>query len=157
MNEVEKAGELFLEGYNCAQSVFTAFCHRFGMDTETAKKVSAGLGGGVGRMREVCGAVSGAAMVIGSIVAPVSGDDKQSKAENYELVREFADRFRKRHGDTVICREMLKLSIPMENTAMPENRTAEYYKNRPCLKAVEDAAEILKNIIDEYEKGEIKK
>lgn len=155
MKEVERAGELFLEGYNCAQAVFTAFCDRFGMDEETAKRVSAGLGGGVGRMREVCGAVSGAAMVIGSVVAPVKGDDKQSKAKNYELVREFAERFRKRHGDTIVCREMLKLGIAMENSAMPENRTAEYYKNRPCLKAVEDAAEIVKNIIEEYEKGEI--
>ena len=152
MNEVEKAGELFLQGFNCSQAVFTAFCHRFNMDEETAKKVSAGLGGGVGRMREVCGAVSGAAMVLGSVVAPVEGDDKQSKADNYTLVREFAERFKERHSGTVICREMLKLNIPMENTAVPENRTAEYYKNRPCLKAVEDAAEIVKNIIEEYEK-----
>ena len=114
-----------------------------------------GLGGGVGRMREVCGAVSGAAMVIGSITCATDGDDKQSKAKNYELVREFAERFKQRHGDTVICREMLKLNIPMENSAMPENRTAEYYKNRPCLKAVEDAADILSQIIEEYEKERI--
>lgn len=154
MNEIERAGELFLEGFNCAQSVFTAFCHRFGMDEETAKRVSAGLGGGVGRMREVCGAVSGAAMVLGSVAAAVSGDDRASKAKNYELVREFAERFKKRHGGTVICREMLELNISMENTAMPENRTAEYYKNRPCLRAVEDAAEILLKIIEENEKGE---
>ena len=157
MKEVERAGELFLEGFNCAQSVFTAFCHRFGMDEETAKKVSAGLGGGVGRMREVCGAVSGAAMVLGSVAAAVEGDDKENKAKNYELVREFAERFKQRHGGTVICREMLRLNVEMENTAMPENRTAEYYKNRPCLKAVEDAAEIVKNIIDEQEKGEASK
>lgn len=152
MNEVERAGQLFLEGYNCSQAVFTAFSHRFGIDEETAKRISAGLGGGVGRMREVCGAVSGAAMVLGSVASAVSGDDKEGKAKNYELVREFAERFKERHGDTVICREMLKLNIPMENTAMPENRTAEYYKNRPCLKAVEDAAEILMKIIDENEK-----
>ncbi len=154
MNEIERAGELFLQGFNCSQSVFTAFCHRFGMDEETAKRISAGLGGGVGRMREVCGAVSGAAMVLGSVAAATEGDDKESKAKNYELVREFAERFKERHGDTVICREMLKLNIPMENTAIPENRTAEYYKNRPCLKAVEDAAEILLQIIEENEKGE---
>lgn len=154
MNEIERAGELFLEGFNCAQSVFTAFCHRFDIDEETAKRISAGLGGGVGRMREVCGAVSGAAMVLGSVVAGVDGDDAESKGRNYELVREFAERFKERHGGTVICRELLKLKIPMENTAMPENRTAEYYKNRPCLKIVEDAAEILKNIIDEQEKGD---
>ena len=154
MKEIERAGELFLEGFNCSQSVFTAFCHRFGMDEETAKKVSAGLGGGVGRMREVCGAVSGAAMVLGSVASAASGDDAEGKAKNYELVHEFSERFKERHGGTVICREMLKLDIPMENTAIPENRTAEYYKNRPCLKAVEDAAEILCQIIKEYEKGE---
>lgn len=155
MKEVDRAGELFLEGFNCSQSVFTAFCHRFNMDEETAKRVSAGLGGGVGRMREVCGAVTGAAMVLGSVAAAANGDDKENKAKNYELVREFAQRFKERHGGTVICREMLKLNVPMENTAMPENRTTEYYKNRPCLKAVEDAAEILTEIIKEYEKGEI--
>lgn len=154
MNEIEKAGKLFLEGFNCSQAVFTAFCDRFGMDEETAKRVSAGLGGGVGRMREVCGAVSGAAMVLGSVASAVSGDDKENKARNYELVRRFTERFKERHGGTVICREMLKLNIPMENTAMPENRTAEYYKNRPCLKAVEDAAQILTEIIKEEEKGE---
>ena len=152
MNEIEKAAELFLEGFNCSQSVFTAFCHRFGMDEDTAKRVSAGLGGGVGRMREVCGAVSGAAMVLGSLACATRGDDKQGKAENYALVREFTERFKQRHGGTVICREMLKLDIPMENTAMPENRTAEYYKSRPCLRAVEDAADILTQMIKEYEK-----
>lgn len=154
MNRVEKAGALFLEGFNCSQSVFVAFCDRFGVDEKTAKRISAGLGGGVGRMREVCGAVSGAAMVIGSIASATEGDDKDSKAKNYELVREFAERFKQRHGGTVICREMLKLNVPMENSVMPESRTTEYYKNRPCLKAVEDAADILTQIIKEYEKGE---
>lgn len=154
MNRVDKAAELFLEGFNCSQSVFAAFCDRFGMDEETAKRVSAGLGGGVGRMREVCGAVSGAVMVLGSIASATEGDDKESKAKNYELVREFAERFKQRHGGTVICRDMLKLNVPMENSVMPESRTAEYYKNRPCLKAVEDAADILTQMIKEYEKGE---
>ena len=84
MNEKQKAAELFLEGYNCSQAVFTAFSHRFGIDEETAKRISAGLGGGVGRMREVCGAVSGAAMVIGSIASATDGKDTQSKKENYE-------------------------------------------------------------------------
>lgn len=151
MNYVEKAGSLFLEGYNCSQSIFTAFCNRFDLDEETALKISAGLGGGVGRMREVCGAVSGASMVIGSILAATKGDDNDTKAANYELVREFAERFKLRHNGTVICRELLELKVPMENTAMPENRTAEYYKNRPCLKIVEDAADILTQMIKEKE------
>lgn len=155
MKEIERAGELFLEGYNCSQSVFTAFCDRFGMDEETAKRVSAGLGGGVGRMREVCGAVSGAAMVLGSLACASSGDDAAGKAKNYELVREFAERFKARCGGTVICRELLKLGVQMENTAVPESRTADYYKKRPCLMLVEVAAEILCQMIKEYEKGEV--
>lgn len=150
MTEKEIASQLFLEGYNCSQSVFTAFCHRFNMDEETALKISAGLGGGVGRMREVCGAVSGAAMVIGSICAATQGDDSESKKRNYELVREFADRFTAVHK-SVVCRDLLRLGVQMENSAEPESRTAEYYKKRPCLKVVEDAAEILMELIKENE------
>ena len=150
MNEKERAVELFHEGYNCAQSVFTAFSYRFGIDEETAKKISAGLGGGVGRMREVCGAVSGAAMVIGSVCSATEGKDSDSKQKNYELVQAFADRFIKRNG-TVICRELLGLEEKMENTAKPDSRTAEYYKKRPCDELVGDAAEILAEIIKENE------
>lgn len=148
MTEKERAAELFLQGYNCSQSVFTAFCHRFGMDEKTALKVSAGLGGGVGRMREICGAVSGAAMVIGSICAATDGNDSESKKRNYELVREFADRFTAIHG-SVVCRDLLNLGVKTESTAQPEDRTADYYKKRPCLKFVEDAAEILMQLIEE--------
>ena len=150
MSEKERAIELFKEGYNCSQSVFVAFCHRFGLDEETAKKISAGLGGGVGRMREVCGAVSGAAMVIGSICAGVDGKDNDSKQKNYELVREFADRFKEKN-DSIICRELLGLDIKMEKSAEPEKRTAEYYKKRPCVELVADAAELLTELIEENE------
>lgn len=150
MTEKEIAVELFNQGFNCSQSVFTAFSHRFGIDGDTAKKISAGLGGGVGRMREVCGAVGGAAMVIGSICAATQGDDAESKQKNYELVREFADRFTKRNG-TIICRELLGFTEKTENSAQPEKRTAEYYKKRPCAELVGDAAEILAQMIAEIE------
>ena len=150
MNEKERAVDLFHQGFNCSQSVFVAFSHRFGIDEDTAKKISAGLGGGVGRMREVCGAVSGVAMVIGSICAATDGKDAESKQRNYELVREFADRFTKRNG-TVICRELLGLNEKAENSAEPEKRTAEYYKKRPCAELVADAAEILAELIAENE------
>lgn len=150
MTEKEKAAELFMQGYNCAQSVFTAFCHRFDLDEETAKKISAGLGGGVGRMREVCGAVSGGAMVIGSLCAASSGDDKEGKGKNYELVQLFAKRFKEKHS-TIICRELLALEPKKISSPTPESRTAEYYKARPCLRLVEDAAEILSDIINETE------
>ena len=148
MNEKERAIELFQQGYNCSQSVFTAFADRFDIDEDTAKKISAGLGGGVGRMREVCGAVSGGAMVIGSICSATDGKDSDSKQKNYELVREFADRFTKRNG-SVICRELLGLEVQMEKSPKPEKRTAEYYKKRPCVELVGDAAEILAELIEE--------
>jgi C_GCAxxG_C_C family probable redox protein len=148
MSEKDTAVELFKDGYNCSQSVFTAFAYRFGIDEETALKISAGLGGGIGRMREVCGAVSGAAMVIGSICAATEGKDSETKQKNYELVREFAERFAKING-SVICRELLGLDVKMESSAQPESRTAEYYKKRPCVELVECAAEILEELIAE--------
>ncbi len=149
MTEKERASELFLQGYNCSQSVFAAFSYRFGIDEETALKISAGLGGGVGRLREVCGAVSGSAMVIGSICSAAQGDDEEGKKRNYELVRDFADRFTAIHG-SIICRDLLRQGIKTQESATPDSRTAEYYKSRPCLKLVEDAAEILMQLIEEY-------
>lgn len=151
MKNKDKAAELFLQGYNCSQSVFVAFSHRFGIDEKTAKKISAGLGGGVGRQREVCGAVSAAAMVIGSICCGTDGNDSDGKEKNYELVREFSDRFKEKHSGTIICRELLELAADKKESAKPDSRTAEYYKNRPCLKIVEDAAEILSEMIEKYE------
>lgn len=151
MDEKQKAGELFLEGFNCAQAVFTAFSHRFGIDEDTAKRISAGLGGGVGRNREVCGAVSGAAMAIGSIKAATQGEDAKGKQENYELVREFCEKFKEIHG-SIICRELLQIAANKKESATPDDRTAEYYKNRPCLKIVEDAAEIVAQMIAENSK-----
>lgn len=143
----EKAVDFFMEGYNCSQSVFMAFADRFGISEETAKKIAAGLGGGVGRQREVCGAVSGAAMVIGSVFTAADGADSEGKMKNYQLVREFCDEFRERHNGTIICREMLKIAAEKKETAKPEERTAEYYGSRPCAKAVYDAAEILEKMI----------
>ena len=148
MSEKDRAVELFKEGYNCSQAVFTAFAYRFGIDEETALKISAGLGGGVGRMREVCGAVSGAAMVIGSIVSATEGKDSKNKQKNYELVREFAKRFSD-ENDSIICRELLGLDVKMEKSAKPDGRTAEYYKKRPCAELVECAAGILEEMIKE--------
>ena len=150
MTEKDRALELFTEGFNCSQSVFTAFAHRFGIDEDTAKRIAAGLGGGVGRQREVCGAVSGAAMVLGSLKAAVVGEDNETKKENYELVRVFCDEFRKRQGGTIICREILEIGDKKES-ATPEERTAEYYALRPCARAVYDAAEILEEMIEKYQ------
>lgn len=148
MNESQRAVELFKEGFNCSQSVFVAFAHRFDIDEDTAKKISAGLGGGIGRLREVCGAVSGAAMVIGSLASATEGADAENKQKNYELVREFAKRFTEENG-SIICRELLGLDEQTKETAKPESRTAEYYKKRPCVEIVECAAQILEEMINE--------
>lgn len=151
MTKKDRALELFMEGFNCSQSVFTAFADRFGIDEDTAKRISAGLGGGVGRQREVCGAVSGAVMVLGSVKAAVDGDDAKGKKENYELVREFCDLFGERHGGSIICREMLKIQAEKKESSTPDERNASYYASRPCAKAVYDAAEILEELIEKYE------
>lgn len=151
MTRKDRAVELFMEGYNCSQSVFTAFADRFGIDEDTAKKISAGLGGGVGRQREVCGAVSGAAMILGSVKAAVSGKDSEGKKANYDLVREFCDLFKERHGGTIICRELLKIQAEKKESATPDERNASYYASRPCARAVFDAAEILEELIEKYE------
>lgn len=128
----ERAVKLFIEGKNCSQAVFAAFATDLGLSEEMALAVSAGLGGGVGRMREVCGAVSGAAMVVGLKYPELS------KGEVYEKVRLIADEFRKVNS-SIVCKELLGLVKP-EQSSTPEARTAEYYQKRPCVKIVEDAA-----------------
>lgn len=146
MTREQKATELFLKGYNCSQSVFTAFCDRFNLDEQTALRISAGLGGGVGRQRDVCGAVTGAAMVLGSVCAGVEADDNESKMENYALVSQFCDDFRCRHN-SIICKELLAdIELNMfgisDGTDIPQ-----YYKDRPCLKLVQSAVQILEEKI----------
>ena len=146
MNHRELAGNLFLEGYNCAQAVFTAFSDVTGFDKETSLKLSSSFGGGMGRMREVCGAVSGALMVAGALWGYADTDDAKKK-EHYALVQEFARRFKEKH-QTINCFELLK-GIETDTSPLPTIRDAEYYKKRPCLRFVEDAAEILDNLIEE--------
>ncbi len=130
----EKAGELFKTGLNCSQSVFCAFAPDFGMDDETARKVSCALGGGVGRMRETCGAVTGAALVIGMLTGP-------DKTAAYEKMQEFCAAFKKEFG-SLVCRELLA-GVNATTGGAPEERTAEYYRKRPCAEMVAKAAGIL--------------
>lgn len=135
----ERAVELFMNGKNCSQAVFVAFATDLGLTEDMALAISAGLGGGVGRMREVCGAISGSAMVVG-LKYP-----EMSKAEVYEKVRAIADEFKKTNH-SIVCKELLGLSKP-ENSSVPEERTAEYYKKRPCIQIVEDAAKATEKIL----------
>ena len=143
----ERAVELFLEGKNCSQAVFAAFAPDLGLSEETALAVSVGLGGGVGRLREVCGAVSGSAMVVGLKYPDLD------KMQVYEKVRMITDEFKKTNY-SIVCKELLGLSAP-EKSSQPEARTPEYYEKRPCVKIVEDAAKATERILfDLGEKSE---
>ena len=149
MNRSQKAKELFESGYNCSQAVLLAFADKFGMDFQTAQKISATFGGGMGRMREVCGAVSGMLMVLGLATNEYAPSDTAKKAEQYKAVQQLANEFRKKNG-SIICRDLLGLSQSGEKISVPtpSERTDEYYKKRPCALLVQDAAEILENYLE---------
>lgn len=147
-NHQEKAEALFKEGYNCAQAVFAAFCEELGIDTETALKLSSSFGGGMGRMREVCGAVSGMFMAAGLKYGYSDPKDTKSKADHYKLIQDLAQKFKEQNG-SIICKNLLGLSKP-EGTTVPQERTADYYKKRPCSGLVKDAARILDEYMEEH-------
>lgn len=146
MNHQQIAGDLFLQGYNCAQAVFLAFADVTGFDKETALKLSSSFGAGMGCLREVCGAVSGAFMVAGLLWGYDELNDARKK-EHYELVQEIARRFEEKNH-TIICRDLLK-EVAGGGLPTPSVRDAEYYKKRPCVRFVEDAAAILDELIEE--------
>jgi len=138
------AVEYFNAGYNCSQAVFAAFADKYGIDKNTALRLASSFGGGIGRMREVCGAASGMFLVAGLETGAVDGSDRDGKAENYRVVRELADAFKAQTG-SIICRELLGLddAAKKAETHVPEARTPAYYAKRPCAEMVRLAAEIL--------------
>ncbi|MBO5163281.1 MAG: C_GCAxxG_C_C family protein [Ruminococcus sp.] len=146
-NHAEKACRLFAEGRNCAQAVFTAFADVTGLDEELALRLSSSFGGGMGRMREVCGTCSAMFMVAGILYGYTSKNDIDEKAEHYRRIQYLAAQFRKKH-ETINCLELLK-GLKVSSDPMPEQRTEQYYKVRPCIKFVRTAAEILDNYINE--------
>mgnify|MGYP001630949401 CR=1 FL=1 len=145
MNRQEKAKDYFMKGYNCSQSVFAAFADIYGIEEETALKLSCSFGAGMGRMREVCGAVSGMFLAAGLECGNTDPKDQVHKKENYETVRMLADKFKEKN-QTIICRELLGIR-KAEKEAAPSERTEEYYKTRPCVKMVMDAAGILEEYL----------
>ncbi len=147
----KKAMALFQEGYNCSQSVFLAFTDNYQMDQTTAAKLASSFGGGLGRMREVCGAVSGMAMVAGMIYGYDLPTDYQAKTEHYTRIQELAHTFQEQNG-SYVCRELLGLGKE-GSSPIPENRTAEYYKKRPCKELVGMAAAIMEQYIEEHPKA----
>ena len=138
---------MFLEGYNCAQAVTCAFDDLTGLDRETAARLSSSFGGGMGRMREVCGTVSGALLVLGILCGYSDPKDPAAKIEHYHLVQEFARRFREING-TIICRELIA-GVKTKPGSEPEASTAEYYATRPCLRHAGEAAAIVEEMLKE--------
>ena len=141
---VERAQGLFKAGYNCAQAVVMAFDDVMGLTPEELARLAAPFGGGMGRMREVCGTVSGMTMVAGAIAPSSDPKNLEERKNNYALVQTFAESFRRENGD-IVCRRLLGLEPMVERneTAMPSERTAEYYKKRPCVEYVACAARIV--------------
>lgn len=140
------AAELFLEGYNCAQAVAVAFTDLTGMDKKEAAKLASPFGGGMGRLREVCGAVSGMFMVLGSLYGYDNSNADTHKKALYKQVQALAERFKALNG-SIICREILKNPSTDPN---PSPRTAEYYAKRPCARMVMTAAELMDQFIAEH-------
>lgn len=146
-DHVERARALFLEGYNCAQSVFCAFTDVTGLDLATSARLASSFGGGLGRLREVCGAVSAASMVLGLAKGYDVPGDRALKAKHYELVREFAARFREEAG-SINCRALLiQAGVMAETGGEPDERTPEYYEKRPCPELVWRAARIVDEML----------
>ncbi len=141
MAKGEKAKALFKEGYNCAQAVFGAFAEELGLEFETAMKLSSGFGGGMGRLREVCGAVSGMFMVFDMKYGYTSPTDSKAKMELYSHIQNLAKEFEQDNG-SIICKELLGLT-EKKSEPTPEKRTDEYYKKRPCAELVEFAADLV--------------
>lgn len=137
----DKARALFKSGYNCSQAVLGAFADDLGMSFETAVLLSSSFGGGMGRLREVCGAVSGMFMAAGLAFGYSDVSDHKAKADHYALIQSLASDFKEQNG-SIICRELLGLSEKNPDNPMPEKRTEQYYKKRPCAELCADAAEI---------------
>ena len=141
---IARAVELFKMGYNCAQSVVAAFADEYGYTEEQALKMSASFGGGIGRMRETCGAACGMFILAGLETGCTDATDRQGKADNYAFVQRLAEEFKRENG-SLVCAELLGLRERKPQPAMSEERTDTYYMKRPCVKMVETAAQIWAN------------
>lgn len=145
MEHVTRARELFKSGYNCAQAVAGAFAEEMGIPFETAVKIASSFGGGMGGMRDTCGAVTAMFMVAGAVFGYGSPTDQKAKTEHYALIRGLAEKFRAEH-DTCVCGQLLA-SLPVKLQADPLPRTEEYYRVRPCVRFVETSARLLDDLL----------
>ena len=143
-----RAMDLFRQGFNCSQSVFASVADLYGIaDEALALRLSASFGGGIGRMRQTCGAACGMFLLAGLDTGSTRGDDREGKAHNYAVVQQLAEQFRQENG-SLICAELLGLKKP-EGTHEPEARTAAYYQKRPCAMMVETAARLFARYLSE--------
>jgi len=148
MSKGDIAKQNFMNGYNCSQAVLLAFCEDFGLEKETALKISEPFGGGMGRMREVCGTVTGMFMVLGLAMGNSDAKDGSTKKNVYKSVQELAAKFKEDNG-SIICRELLGFQKNNKESYVPSERTKEYYKKRPCPELCKYAADILEEYLKE--------
>jgi len=149
---IQQAVENFMAGYGCCQSVVAAFADLYGMDRNTALRIGAGFGAGVGRLRMMCGAVSGIVTLTGLQCGSTDGNDREAKAHCYAVVRRLLEQFKQRNT-SIICAEILANSkcLPTNDSHIPDERNAQYYKTRPCARKVESAARIFAEYMAETE------
>lgn len=148
---VQRAVDNFMQGYGCCQSVVAAFADLYNLDDTMAKRIAAGFGGGVGRMRMMCGAVSGIVILAGLDRGQTDGADRKGKSMCYKVVQELLDEFKVQNG-SVVCAELLGLKghEKAQSSYVASPRTAEYYKTRPCVSKVESAARIFAEYLMNY-------
>ena len=154
-DRVNRAVDNFMQGYGCCQSVVAAFADIYGLDETMAKRIAAGFGGGVGRMRMMCGAVSGIVILVGLDCGQTEGSDRIGKSACYKVVQELLEKSKTDNG-SLICAELLGLKGPVPpGQYVASERTAEYYKERPCAAKVESAARIFAQYLEEKIDGPI--
>lgn len=149
---VEQAVDNFMQGYGCCQSVVAAFADLYGLDDTMAKRIAAGFGGGVGRMRMMCGAVSALVILVGLDCGQTEGSDREGKSACYRVVQQLLERSRQQNG-SIICAELLGINgyERAHSSYVASERTAEYYKKRPCAAKVESAARLFAKYLADKE------
>lgn len=146
MDRVQKAVDLFKSGCNCSQSVICAYSDVFDMDEHTAMRVSEGFGGGMGRMRSVCGAVSGMFMLAGLKYSKGVPKDIETRTKVYSVVQQMAKDFKEKNG-SIVCGDLLGINLPKDTGAVPTERSADFYKKRPCIGCISDCAGLVQKYL----------
>lgn len=149
MSKGDIAKNLFDNGYNCSQAVLCAFSDETGLDSKTAYKLASSFGGGISRLREVCGAVSGMCMAAGIIYGYDEEHEPEQKPVHYARIQELVNKFKEENG-SFLCRDLLEGYTEVSSSPTPEERTDSYYKRRPCGEYVKCAAQILEKYIEEH-------